>query len=101
MVLPGNMIDVDSLHISYEDMLISQVMTAAGSPPQCPLTVENVLWNAIILHTADLTQPSQSALSKQCVHTGNTSTRQDISALVNLSCQDIPRIGLCFSDGIC
>ena len=35
--------------------------------------------NATILHTADMTQPSQSALSKLRVHTGKTSTRQDIS----------------------
>ena len=28
---------------------------------------------------ADITQPSQSALSKQSVHTGKTSTRQEIS----------------------
>ena len=48
-------------------------------------------WNATILHTADMTQPSQSALSKQSVHTGKTSTSQT-SALVILSCQDILRI---------
>ena len=52
---------------------------AGGSPPQSQLTVEDVFWNATILHTADMTQPSQSALSKQSVHTGKTSTRQDIS----------------------
>ena len=28
---------------------------------------------------ADMTQPSQSAMSKQSVHTGKTNTRQDIS----------------------
>ena len=38
-----------------------------------------ILRNATIIHTADMTQPSQSALSKQSVHTGKTSTRQDIS----------------------
>ena len=31
-------------------------------------------------HTMNMTQPSQSALSKQCVYTGKTSTIQDISA---------------------
>ena len=35
---------------------------AGGSPPQCQLTVEDVFWNAT------MTQPSQSALSKQSVH---------------------------------
>ena len=43
------------------------------------LPVEDVFWNATILHTTDMTQPSQSALSKQSVHSGKTSTRQDIS----------------------
>ena len=43
------------------------------------LPVDDVFWNATILHTAGVTQPSQSALSKQSVHTGKTSTRQDIS----------------------
>ena len=52
---------------------------AGGSPPQSQLTVEDVFWNATILHTTDVTQPSQSALSKQSVHSGKTSTRQNIS----------------------
>ena len=75
--LPGHSVDVDSLHISYADISISQVWAAGGSPPQ--LTVEDVFWNETILHTADMTQPTQSALSEQGVHSGKTSTRQDIS----------------------
>ena len=47
--------------------------------PQCQLTVEDVFWDATILHTANMTQPTQSALSEQSVHTRKTSTRQDIS----------------------
>ena len=82
--LPGHIVDVDSLHISYADIVIRQVRAASGSPPQCQLTVEDVFWNATIIHTADMTQPSQSALSNQSVHTGKihtgkTTTRQDIS----------------------
>ena len=65
--------------MSYADIFISQVRAAGGSPPQSQLTVEDVFWNATIIHTADMTQPSQSALSKQSVHSGKTSTRQDIS----------------------
>ena len=44
--------------------------------------IEDVFWSATILHTADMTQPSQSASSKQsaCVHAGKTSTTQDIRA---------------------
>ena len=52
---------------------------AGGSPSQSQLTVEDVFWNATILHTTDMTQPLQSALSKQSIHSGKTSTRQDIS----------------------
>ena len=52
---------------------------AACSPLQCQFTIEDVFRNATIVHTADMTQPSQSALSKQSVHTGKTSTIHDIS----------------------
>ena len=77
--LPGHSVDADSLHISCADMFISQVRAAVGSPPQCQLIVEYVFWNATILHTADMIQPTQSALSEQGVHSGKTSTRQDVS----------------------
>ena len=60
-------------------MFISKVRVAGCSPPQCQFTIENVFRSATIIYTADMTQPSQSALSKQSVHTGKTSTRQDIS----------------------
>ena len=67
--LPRHSVDVDSLHISYADIFITQVRAAGGSPPQCQLTVEDVFWNVTILHTTDMTQPSQSALSERSVHT--------------------------------
>ena len=54
-------------------------MAVGGSPPQCQLTEDDVFWNATILHTADMTQPTQSAFSEQGVHSGKTSTRQGIS----------------------
>ena len=73
--LPGRSVDVDNLHISYADIFISQVW-AAGCSPQCQLTVEDVFWNATILHSANATQPSKYSLSQQNTHTGNTSTRQ-------------------------
>ena len=77
--LPRQSVNVDCLHISYADIFISQVRAAGGSPAQSQLTVEDVFWNATILHTADMTQPSQSALSEQGVRSGKTSTRQDIT----------------------
>ena len=68
--LSGHSVDADSLHISCADIFISQVRAASGSPPQCQLTVEDVFWDATILHTANMTQPTQSALSEQGVHSG-------------------------------
>ena len=77
--LPGHSVDVDSLHVSYADIVVSKVRAACGSSAKSQLTVENVFCIATILHTADMTQPSQSALSKQSVHTWKTSTRQYIT----------------------
>ena len=77
--------------LSHADIFVSHVRAAGCSPPQCQFTIEDVFRNATIIHTADMTQPSQSALSKQSVHTGKTSTRQE-SALVTLSSQDMPRM---------
>ena len=77
--LLGHSVDVDSLHISHADIFISKVRVAGCSPPQCQFTIEDVFRNATIIHTAEMVRPSQSALSKQSVHTGKTSTRQDIS----------------------
>ena len=79
MALPGHSVDVDSLHVSYSDIFVSQVRAPCGSSAQSQLTVEDVFWNATILHTVDMTQPSQSALSEQGIHSGKTRTRQDIS----------------------
>ena len=72
-------VDVDSLHISHADIFISKVRVAGCSTPQCQFTIEDVFRKATIIHMADMTQPSQSALSKQRVHTGKTNMRQNIS----------------------
>ena len=49
------------------------------SSPMPAQRIEDVFRNATILHMAEMTQPSQSALSKQSVHTGKTCTRHGIS----------------------
>ena len=64
---------------SQDTVSMSTAFVYLTQTPQCQLTVEDVFWNATILHTASMTQPSQSALSKQSVRTGKISTRQDIS----------------------
>ena len=88
-----------SQDISYADIFISQVRAAGDSPPQSQLTVEDVFWNATILHMADMTQPSQSALSKQSVHTGKTSTRHQRWLLC--PARIFPGYGGCVAGGIC
>ena len=55
--IPGHSVDVDSLHISYADIFISQVRAGGSSPPR-QLTLEDVFWNATTLRTLDMTQPS-------------------------------------------
>ena len=62
--LPGHSVDVDSLHIYYADILISQERAFSGSP-RFQLTIDDVFWNVTILHTVDMTQPSQAAVYAQ------------------------------------
>ena len=94
--LPGHSVDVDGLHISHADIFISKVRAAGCSPLQCQFTIEDVFRNATIIHTADMTQPSQSALSKPVglprVYILGRPTRDRTSALVTLSSQDMHRI---------
>ena len=64
----------DIVRISYADNFISQVR-AVAPPPMPAHSSGHVFWDATILHTANMTQPSQSAWSKESVHPGKTSTR--------------------------
>ena len=91
--LPGHSVDVDSLHISHADIFISKARVAGCSLPQCQFTIEDVFLNGNIIHKADMTQPSQSAL--RClsrVYILGRPARDRTSALVTLSSQDMPRI---------
>ena len=89
--LPGHSVDVDSLHVSYADIFVSQVRAACGSSAQSQLTVEDVFWNATILHKADMTKHRiLRYLSK--VYIMGRPARDRTSALVTFSCQDITRI---------
>ena len=72
-------------------MFISKVRVAACSSLQCQFTIEDVFRNATIVHTEDMTQPSQSALSKQTYILGRPA-RDRTSALVTLSSQDMSMI---------
>ena len=43
-----------------------------------PASIEDAFWDAAIVHAVDMTQPEQSALPKESVHTGEANTRQDL-----------------------
>ena len=45
----------DVVSMSTAFISLTQTWAAGGSPPQCQLAVEDVFWNATILHTADTT----------------------------------------------
>ena len=59
--------------------------------PKCHFTIEDVFRNATIIHTAHMTQPSHSALSKQSYILGRPA-RDRTPALITLSSQDMSRI---------
>ena len=78
LTLCGQLQGLASLHVlCHADIFEShEVRTAGSSPAQCHLTVEDVCWDATILHTAAMTKPSEYGLSKQSMHTGKTSSRR-------------------------
>ena len=53
-VLPGIGIDVKCFHVSLADILVAQLWAALGSPSRCQLSIENVFWDAAILHAVDM-----------------------------------------------
>ena len=61
---PRHSVAVDTLHISYADIFISEVTAGGCFPPQCLLTLDYVLWDSTILHTANMTQPSLYCLCR-------------------------------------
>ena len=58
-VLPGFSVDVKCFHVSLADILVAQLWAAFGSPSRCQLSIENVFWDAAILHAIDMSQPTQ------------------------------------------
>ena len=64
-VLPGIGVDVKCFHVSLADILVVQLWVAFGSPSRCQLSIENVFWDAAIIHAVDMPQPTQPTLSEQ------------------------------------
>ena len=54
-VLPGIGVDVKCFHVSLADILVAQLWAAFGSPSRRQLSIENVFWDAAILHAVDMT----------------------------------------------
>ena len=71
---PGRGVDVKGLHVSLADISVAQVRTTCCSLPACKFSIEEVFGNATILHTMDMAQPAEPALSELCVHAGEAST---------------------------
>ena len=94
--------DVYSFHICHAYMLIAGKgdMWLDRSLSEFQRTVEDVFWDATILHTADIPQLPQSALFLRRVHYVNASTRQlGHHRLIVCLCQDMPRIRRMHSSG--
>ena len=82
--LPGHSVDVDSIHISYADIFIAQV-SAASSPKRISFGMRS--------SSIRRTCPNHRRLC--CLNRVNILGRPTgdwTSALVTLSCQDMPRI---------
>ena len=77
-VLPGIGANVKCFHVSLAVILVAQLWTAFGFPSRCEISIENIFWDATILHTADMPQPVQPALSEQAEHARKVSSGQDL-----------------------
>ena len=103
--IPEYHIDVERLHVSHADVLVSQPRAASGFLPWCQLTIQDVFWDAVIVHAVDMTQPAQSTPPEQRVHTGKTSTTPDLGVGRSVFPRNMlsaffycnsPRVGLTF-----
>ena len=77
-VLPGLGVDVKCFHVSLADILVAQLWAAFRSPCRCQLSIENVFWDAAILHAVDMPQSTQPALSEQVEHAWKVGSGQDL-----------------------
>ena len=77
-VLPGISVHVKCFHVSLVDILVAQLWAAFRSPSRCQLSIENVFWDAAILHGVDMTQPTQPALSEQGEHAWKVGSGKDL-----------------------
>ena len=69
-VHPDLCFDTQIFHVALADILISQLGANLGSFSGRKFTIENVLWDSAIFHTAHVARPAQSALSEQHIRGG-------------------------------
>ena len=77
-VLLGCCIDVTSIHVAHADNLVFQPWAASGFHSCCQRVIDDVFWDAAIVHAVDMTQPALYVLPQQSVHPVNASTGQDL-----------------------
>ena len=78
-VLPVLGVDVKYFHVSLAEILVAQLRAAFGSPSRCQLSIQNVFWDAAILHAVDMPQPMQPALTEQGEHAWKVGSGQDLA----------------------
>ena len=59
---PGVKADVEALEVLLADILIAKLGTAFLSFARRQYCIENVLWDTTIVHSADMAQPTETAL---------------------------------------
>ena len=98
-VLPGLGVDVKCFHAFLADILVALLWAAFGSYSRCQLSIENVFWDAAILHAADVPEPTQPALSEQDEHAWKVNWGQDLGCWTLCLARICQGYGGCFSGG--
>ena len=83
-LVPGVSVDLDTKKVSFDYMYVfkAQVGTPDWALAVSELPVQDVCRGATVLHSTNVAQPTQSALSQERVHAEETSTRKYISVCV-------------------
>ena len=89
-VLPGPSVDDECFHVSLADILVAQLWAAFGSPSRYKLSIENVFWDAAILHVVDVTT-ANTACAEQREHAWKVGSGQDLG-IGHSVLPDMPRI---------
>ena len=71
-------VDVQGFHVTLADIFVAHLGAANSSLAGSKFAIEDVLWDAPILHLAHMADPLQPALSEQREHGGKTSALEDL-----------------------